>query len=415
MTTEQTATPWKNDRWFVSPWDFLPEATQDLEFPKKITINDVTLRDGEQQAGIEFTKDDKIRIADALAEAGVPRIEAGFPGVYTSDYEALKEIAHRNLPSEIFSFARCRIDDVKMAVDCGVKGVIVEIPSSQHIISEAYRWPLERAIELSIEATLYAKSQGLYTVFFPIDASRSEITWYLDIIERVAKDGHMDALALVDTFGVLTPQAVRYFAKRTRERIKVPLETHFHMDFGLGVANTIAAVASGAEVMHLSVTGTGERAGNTPLEDTVMALLTLYGVDLGIKTEKLYGLSKMVREMAGIEVPSNRQVVGDQLFWVESGIITGWYRNLRESDNLTEMFPYRPELVGQPGVEIVLGKGSGLDSIALWLEKRGIEATDDEMREMLMEVKAKSLEKKGLLTEEEFSKIADTIVSKTKA
>jgi isopropylmalate/homocitrate/citramalate synthase len=145
-----------------------------------------------------------------------------------------------------------------------------------------------------------------------------------------------------------------------------------------------------------------------------MALLTLYGVDLGIKTEKLYGLSKMVREMAGIEVPSNRQVVGDQLFWVESGIITGWYRNLRESDNLTEMFPYRPELVGQPGVEIVLGKGSGLDSIALWLEKLGIEATDDEMREMLMEVKAKSLEKKGLLTEEEFSKIADTTVSKTK-
>jgi isopropylmalate/homocitrate/citramalate synthase len=415
MTTEISAGPWKTDRWFVSPWNFQPESRQELEFPAKVIINDVTLRDGEQQAGIEFTKDDKIRIADALAEAGVPRIEAGFPGVYTSDYEALKEIAHRNLSAEIFSFARCRIDDVKMAVDCGVKGVIVEIPSSQHIISEAYRWPLERAIELSIEATLYAKSQGLYTVFFPIDASRSEITWYLDVIEQVAKDGHMDALALVDTFGVLTPQAVRFFAKRTRERIKVPLETHFHMDFGLGVANTIAAIASGAEVMHLSVTGTGERAGNTPLEDTVMALLTLYGVDLGIQTEKLYGLSKMVREMAGLEVPSNRQIVGDQLFWVESGIITGWYRNLRESGNLTEMFPYLPEVVGQSGVEIVLGKGSGIDSVALWLEKLGIEAPDGEMREMLMEVKAKSLEKKGLLTDEEFHKIATGVATKPRA
>jgi isopropylmalate/homocitrate/citramalate synthase len=128
-----------------------------------------------------------------------------------------------------------------MLIQGVLKGIVQCTTESQHIISEAYRWPLERAIELSIEATLYAKSQGLYTVFFPIDASRSEITWYLDVIEQVAKDGHMDALALVDTFGVLTPQAVRYFAKRTRERIKVPLETHFHMDFGLGVANTIAA------------------------------------------------------------------------------------------------------------------------------------------------------------------------------
>jgi isopropylmalate/homocitrate/citramalate synthase len=114
-------------------------------------------------------------------------------------------------------------------------------------------------------------------------------------------------------------------------------------------------------------------------------------------------------------VPTNRQIVGDQLFWVESGIITGWYRNLRESGNLTEMFPYLPEVVGQSGVEIVLGKGSGIDSVALWLEKLGIEATDGEMREMLMEVKAKSLEKKGLLTDEEFHKIATGVATKPRA
>jgi isopropylmalate/homocitrate/citramalate synthase len=166
--------------------------------------------------------------------------------------------------------------------------------------------------------------------------------------------------------------------------------------------------------MHLSVTGTGERAGNTPIEDTVMALLTLYGVDLGIDTTKLYPLSKMVREMAGLEVPKNRQVVGDQLFWVESGIIAGWYKNLKDSDNLTEMFPYRPELVGQEGVKIVLGKGSGIDSIALWLDRLGIEATDGEMREMTMEVKAKSLELKRLLNDDEFLKIAESVMGKRK-
>lgn len=249
-------------------------------------------------------------------------------------------------------------------MDCGVKGVVLEIPSSEHIIHEAYGWPLERAIELSIEATTYAHSQGLEVTFFPIDASRAEITWYLDLVERIARDGHMDALALVDTFGVLGPQAVSYFTKRTRERINKPLETHFHMDFGLGVANTIAALAAGAEVLHVTVTGIGERAGNAPLEDTVLSLLTMYGVDLGLKTNKLCEVSRTVRELAGHEIPANRQIVGDHIFDVESGIITGWYRNLTASDsrgqNLTEMFPFLPEFVGQNEVQIVLVRAAAL-------------------------------------------------------
>ena len=129
----------------------------------------------------------------------------------------------------------------------------------------------------------------------------------------------MDALCLVDTFGVLSPDAVRYFARRTKEHIKKPLETHFHMDYGLGVINTIVALTNGADTAHCTITGIGERAGNAPTEDLVMALLTLYGVDVGIKTEKLYELSQEVRRLANHSVPSNRQVVGDNLFAIESG------------------------------------------------------------------------------------------------
>jgi len=162
--------PWKTNNWFVSPWNYLPEVTRDFQPPKQVKIHDITLRDGEQQAGITFTKDDKIRIAEKLAEAGVHRIEAGMPAVSPQDEAALREIVKRNLGPEIFCFSRCMVDDVKRAADCGVKGVVMEIPASKHLIEHAYQWPLEKAIDLSIKATRVAKEMGLYTVFFTIDA-----------------------------------------------------------------------------------------------------------------------------------------------------------------------------------------------------------------------------------------------------
>ena len=369
----------------------------------------MTLRDGEQQAGVVFTKQDKIRIASMLNEAGVHRIEAGMPAVSPSDAEAVKAIAHMGLEAEVFSFSRCMVEDVKRAVDTGVTGIIMEVPSSEHIIEYAYRWPVEKAIETTIKATQFAHEQGLYTVFFPIDASRAEMIWYLNLIERIATEGHMDALVLVDTFGVLSPQAVQYFVRRTKERIRKPLETHFHMDFGLGVANTIVALMNGVETVHTTVTGLGERAGNTPMEDLVMALVTLYGIDTGIKYEKLFGLSREICRLAGHAISPNRQIVGEQLFEVESGIIASWYRNLG-GNRLTEMFPFLPQVVGQKVPQIVLGKGSGLDSIAIWLDRIEVKASDQEMQQILAQVKRCSLEKKGLLTEEEFREVVGRVV-----
>ena len=122
--------PWKTDNWFVSPWNYLPEVTTGFQPPKQVKIHDITPRDGEQQAGITFTKDDKIRIAEKLAEVGVHRIEAGMPAVSPADEAAIKEIVKRNLGPEIFCFSRCMVDDVKRAADCGVNGVVMEIPCS---------------------------------------------------------------------------------------------------------------------------------------------------------------------------------------------------------------------------------------------------------------------------------------------
>ncbi|MFC1908629.1 hypothetical protein ACFLXD_01985 [Chloroflexota bacterium] len=161
-----------------------------------------------------MTKDEKIRIAEKLAETGVQRIEAGMPAVSPADEAAIREIVKRNLGPEIFCFSRCMVDDVKRAADCGVKGVVMEIPSSSHLLELAYKWPIERAIDLSIKATTAAKELGLYTVFFTIDATRSDMNWLLDLIDKVATEGHMDAFTLVDTFGVLSPHSARYFTQK---------------------------------------------------------------------------------------------------------------------------------------------------------------------------------------------------------
>lgn len=407
-----TDTPWINKNWHTSPWNFAPEVTKEFKFPKNIKIHDVTLRDGEQQAGLAFNYDDKIRIAEALAEAGVHRIEAGMPVVSKDDARVVRDLVKRNFGPKIYAFSRCMVEDVKRAVDAGVGGVVMEVPSSQHLIEKGYRWSMERAIDLSIQSTKFAHEQGLEVVFFPIDFTRSDLKWVMDLIDKVATEGHMDGLALVDTMGVTSVHAMPYFVRAVKARFpNTPLEAHFHMDFGLGIANTIAACAEGVEVIQSTVLGLGERAGNVPMEETVMALLTLYGIDIGIKVEKLKYLADLVREVSGATVAGNRPIVGDDLFKIESGIIATWLINCGEKD-LTTVVPFRPNMVGQKSPEAVMGKGSGIDNVKDWLTKAQIRCSDEQAMAILMDVKDWGLIHKRLMTPDEFKKLAETTLAK---
>jgi len=218
------------------------------------------------------------------------------------------------------------------------------------------------------------------------------------------------ALALVDTFGVLSPHAVSYLVRKVKERINKPLETHFHNDFGLGTANTLIALASGAEVAQTSVTSIGERAGNASLEEMVLSLLTMYNIDTGIKYEKLRELSKLViSKIPGYQIATNRPIVGDMIYKIESGIIADWLRRCGEEHSL-EVFPFKWDLVGHKSPEIVLGKGSGRPSIIEWLDKIGIKTSDDNVNTILLKVKERSIEKKSLVTEKEFEKIVQEVI-----
>jgi isopropylmalate/homocitrate/citramalate synthase len=406
--------PFKTDKWFTSPWCYLPEVKKNEHFAPNIKIHDVTLRDGEQQTAVVFRREEKVAIARQLDALGIHRIEAGMPAVSPQDKAAIADIAALGLKAEVFAFSRCIPEEIKVVKEVGCKGVVVEIPASDHMIKHAYGWSLDRAMKSSIDTTLAAKEAGLYTVFFTIDATRTELNRFLDIVDQVATEGHMDALTMADTMGVCTPDAIGYAVRKVIDRLKKPVEIHCHQDFGLGVANTVAALAAGASVAHTTVTGLGERAGNVPMEEVVMSLLCLHGLDLGIRTEKFCELSKFVLDLAKVSQPPNRPIVGEKLYEVESGIIAGWVRLARKEHPL-EYVPFVPELVGQKPVSIVLGKNSGPPSMEEWCEKLGVTATDEERMAMLQQVKAKSFEKKDLLTADEFKEIVDRVLQKASA
>lgn len=402
--------PWKADQYFVSPLNFAEEVKAESRLPGKVKFHDITLRDGEQQTGIALRCDEKIQIAEKLAEAGIHRIEAGMPAVSKQDENAIREIAKRDLGPEIFGFCRCIVDDVKLAADCGVTGVVIEIPSSEHIIEYAYQWPLSKAIDLSVKATRHAHEMGLYVVFFTIDATRADLNWLLQLVEKVADEGHMDALTLVDTMGVTSPPAIRYFIRRIMDRIDKPLEAHFHNDFGLANANTVAAVEEGVGVIHSTVLGIGERAGQASTEQLALALELLYGIDTGINLHKLYELGRLVADLTSSAVPVSQPVVGSGIYEVESGIPATWWLRVKDT-HPTEAFAVLPALLGRKDVEVVMGKGSGVDSVDAWLDRLGMEASPEQIAQLIVLVKEKSMEKKGLLSQEEFRGIADQVLA----
>jgi isopropylmalate/homocitrate/citramalate synthase len=392
----------KGDGWFVSHYNYLQEVWNILpkiDIPKRVLIHDVTLRDGEQQAGIVFRKEDKIKIAQALAEAKVDRIEAGMPTVSEEDFLAVKEIASMRLGPKVFAFARCMTYDAELARKADVDGVVMEIPSSDHLIELGYGWTVEKAVKLATEATRYAHEHGLQVVFFTIDATRANLDVFTKIIKAVETEGHMDSLTLADTFGVMNPLAMYYLIKQIKQVIHKPIEIHAHNDFGMAVANSIFAVLAGAEVIHTSVNGIGERTGNTPLEEVVMAMKYLFGISTNVNTTKLRKLSKIVAELSGVRPPPQKPVVGDGIFTVESGILVGWWSRLEGQGLVTEMFPYRPEIVGHDPVKIVYGKKSGVDSVLYKAKKINININENIAKEILLQIKSLALQKKSLVDE----------------
>jgi len=398
-------------KWWVSEANYADEVMKKYQFPSKIEILDTTLRDGEQQPGIILTRSDKVQIAKKLAAAGVHRIEAGTPAVSTEDADAIKEIASLNLGPKLFAFVRNTPEDMKLAKECGVHGVIAEIPGSEHLLKYGKKWSVEKAIQAAIEGTLAAKELGLHVTFFPADSSRANLDFLMDCVQQISEGGHMDSLALVDTFGCYSPEGAAYTVRKLKERFSQPIEVHFHDDFGLGAATTIAGLAAGAEVAHVTVNGIGERAGSAPLEPVVLALRMLYGYDTGIKTEALKELSDLLVELSRFNIQPTKAVVGDMIFGWETGMPSSLWLNCKDTEPLA-MLPYLWTMTGQKEPSIYLGKKSGKDNIKKWLKDFNLTVKEESEQDLLALVKNKSISIKRDLTPEEFKELVEEINNK---
>jgi isopropylmalate/homocitrate/citramalate synthase len=404
----------RKPQWYVSPWDFYPEVTDKFRIAPKVKIHDVTLREGEQQTGVVFNRDDKVAIARKLAELGVDRIEAGMPAVSQGDADAVKAIVDLNLGPEIFAFCRCMSSDIELAKKAGCKGAVLEIACNPIFVKAAYGKTMDWVKKAAIEATIAAKELGMYVSFFTIDGTRTEIDNLLDTVDEIKQGGKMDAFVMADTFGCVHPQSVFEIVTRVKKRFpSTPVEAHMHMHFGLGAANTLAAVAAGAEVAHVAVSGIGEGSGNTPLEDVVLSLKCLYGIETKVKTEKFVETSKFVCKLTNDHpLPPNRPIVGRDVFIVESGIGVMFFENAAKVGDPFIAASIQPELVGQPGWSFALGKKSGLFSIDRKLREIGKTLEPDQKEKVLAMIKELAIREKRLITIEEFKKFVDQVSKK---
>lgn len=398
---ERNDRPWITERAFISPWAF--EANKSVSTPEKVTVYDVTLRDGEQYPGLVFNKGDKVRLAEALDELGIQRFEAGMPAVSQDDFDAVKEIVKR-VSANVVVFCRGMRQDVDLAVDAGVWGVIVELPANGALIEKGYRWKKSDVVEKAVDTCNYAKQKGLHTTFFLIDSSGADPEFLKSIIQEVVSRTDIDSITAVDTFGRLHPRGAAAFVKAVKEWSGVPVEIHVHNDFGMATANSLAAVEAGAEVVHTNMLGLGERSGGTPTEEVLVALEFLYGIDTGAQLAKLNEISRVFEEIAGVKMPGHKPVVGKNSFSYEAGIAAMFsYRLMKEGMPLN-VVPYLPELVGNT-FEIILGKKAGKYNVLWELERMGTEASEEVIRRLVETIKARAIEKRGKITQSEFKEL----------
>ncbi|MCL0101440.1 homocitrate synthase, partial [Peptococcaceae bacterium] len=343
---------------------------------RKIYVVDTTLRDGEQTAGVVFANREKIRIAKFLDELGVDQIEAGIPVMGGYEKEAIKEICSLGLKASIMGWNRPIIKDIEASLECGVDAVAISISTSDIHIKHKLKKSREWVIENTVKAVEFAKKHGLYVSANAEDASRSDMDFLIEYAKAV-KEAGADRLRYCDTVGILEPFTTYENIKKLREAVDIEIEMHTHDDFGMATANALAGIKAGANYVGVTVLGLGERAGNAPLEEVVMALKHIYGIDLNFKTDMFVEIAEYVSRASGRELPTWKAIVGSNMFAHESGIhADGALKNPRTYE------AFQPEEVGLER-QIVIGKHSGTASLRAKFLEYGIHLTQHQAEELL--------------------------------
>ncbi len=366
--------------------------------PAPVSIDDTTLRDGEQTAGVVFANEEKLRIAKLLDEVGVYQIEAGIPTMGGSEAEAVRQIAAMDLNCSILAWNRAVVSDVEASIQCGVDAVAISMSSSDIHIEHKLRQSREWVLESVKKAVDYAKERNLYVSVNAEDASRTDMEFLLSFA-RNARDAGADRLRFCDTLGILDPFNTFMKIKTVIDVSGMDIEMHTHNDFGMATANAIAGIRAGARFVNTTVNGLGERAGNAALEEVAMALRYIEGMEVPLNTDLFRELSEYVAAASNRPLPTWKPIVGANLFVYESENRAS--AALKDPSNY-EVFP--PEAVGLQR-RIVLGKYSGADSLMAKLTEHHVRVSPEEAAILTCRIRSKSVALKRALFDEELLEI----------
>ncbi|MFZ2393712.1 homocitrate synthase [Rhodoferax sp.] len=345
--------------------------------PQNLIINDTTLRDGEQTAGVAFTVDEKCAIASTLAAAGVPEMEIGIPAMGDEEIDCINTIAALDLPAALMVWGRLTEADLARAMRCQADIVHLSIPVSdihlQHKLRQSREWVLTQVTQVIEKAVATGRKISLGLE----DASRAD-AGFLALVARRAQACGASRIRFADTLGVLDPFTTYEAVARLREAVDIEIEIHAHNDLGLATANTLAALRGGATHANTTVNGLGERAGNAALEEVVMGVRHLHHADTGVDTQALVAISCLVARASGRQVAFNKSIVGEAVFTHESGIhIDGLLKNAATYES------FDPSELGRQR-RTVLGKHSGSQAVRQAYGLLGVALDDDALTARLL-------------------------------
>ncbi|WP_299485631.1 homocitrate synthase [Acaryochloris sp. IP29b_bin.137] len=362
--------------------------------PPQIYINDTTLRDGEQAAGIAFNVEEKIEIATFLDRIGVHELEVGIPAMGGDEAAAIREIVNLDLNAHLLGWNRAVLSDIQASIQCGLKRIHISIPVSDIQIQVKFQGNWTRALDQLREAITFARDHGLAVSVGGEDSSRANEHFLIDVAQSAAEWGAF-RFRFCDTVGILDPFTTHQKVQALVAALPIPVEMHTHNDLGMATANALAGVRAGAISINTTVNGLGERAGNAAIEEVVMALKQTYGLKTGIQTQHFLSLSRLIAKTINCPVPPWKAIVGDNTFAHESGIHA---HGVLENPQTYE--PFAPQDVGWHR-RLVVGKHSGRHLLNQILQHHGISLPPTQSQSVLDAVRDYATQVKRGLTADE--------------